>query len=47
MSYEEIITFIGKGNGMYPKEVEKRFVKCRKVFDSALLDCKDYLEQEI
>jgi hypothetical protein len=41
MSYEDVINHIGRGIGLHPEEMEKRFKKCRPVYDSAVIDYED------
>ena len=41
MPYEAIIEHISRGIGLRPEEMEKRFKKCRKVYDSAVEDFED------
>ena len=34
-SYETVITYVARSNGIYPEELKKSFKRCREVYDKA------------
>jgi len=43
-SYDTVIAHVIVG--LYPDEIERRYKKCRRVYDEALKDCMEYFEEK-